>query len=128
MILEYSIPGRAGMGLGMGLNLLGMAIYNLYEFSVHKADVAKLHAHQHLLLHPETHQILTHSISGHSHVPVWLYSTVAIVANIVTGFGCMNYAKAKNQNPLLGILGAIPPFGMIGLAIVCILPDKSGVK
>ncbi len=145
MILEYSIPGRAGIGIGMALNLAAMGVYNWQQLVAKRQAALTKHivpAMHHLAqntsvilnnstvhISPVMHQAALHSAALHPGIPTvhgaaWV-PVIGIVANLITGFGCMNYAKAKAQKPLLGVFGALPPFGMIGLAIVCVLPDKS---
>ncbi len=129
----------------MALNLGAMGIYNWQQLVAKKQLAAKQHGVavvHHVSQHfaPSIHHVAVHlapvmhqsNFAGAVVHPAlsfangaWIPIALGIVANLVTGFGCMNYAKAKGRNALLGVFGALPPFGMIGLALVSILRDNS---
>ncbi len=87
MILEYSIPARFGIGVGILCNMGGFVATNL-------------------------------------RAPHGVILACGVAGMLFTGMGCVNYARAKGHNPLLGLLGLLPPFGAAGLLVVCVLPDK----
>lgn len=64
-------------------------------------------------------------LAANFHAPSAVVWSIALPAMALTGYGCINYARAKGHSPLLGALGFVPFFYLwvIGLVMVCLLPD-----